>query len=331
MVYDWYLIGCNNNAIVAPIIAAQCNDPVIIQQVINYKTQIDIRIQQIVKIELSPPGDGGGNGQLHDLTISITIAKNPITRGSIQTITATVSDAESNEKIQGAQVNGKVKYVTAHTETFSCITDSSGKCSHSWVISGNAKPGTFTVSVEASAAGYKPASKTTTFGVVAKNDNATLPIANNTIVNDTSRVIVNDTGINGNETGPSDGEQGDTGSDNGNVTLLPPPDPCMENPSLPECISATVLPSNPIADPCIENPSLPECTLYEPPPLCEEAPTAEGCETLPPLPPQVETPVEEEETADEEEAAASDDSEEDAGGGDDVGDGDAGGGDDVGE
>jgi hypothetical protein len=307
MVYDWYLMGCNNNnAIVAPIIAAQCKDPVIIQQVINYKTQIDIRIQQIVKIEVSPPGDGGGgNGRLHDLTISITIAKNPITRGSIQTITVTVSDAESNEKIQGAQVNGKVQYVTAHTETFSCITDSSGKCSHSWQISGNAKPGTFTISVQASAAGYKPASKTTTFEVVAKNDNATLPIANNTIVNDTSRVIVNETDIHGNETGPSEGEQGDAGSNNDNVTLLPPPDPC------------------------IENPSLPECTLSEPPLLCEEDSPAEGCETLPP--PQVEPPIEEEETADEEEAAASDDSEEDGGGGDDGGDGDGGGGDDGGD
>jgi hypothetical protein len=133
MVYDWYLMGCNNNnAIVAPIIAAQCKDPVIIQQVINYKTEIDIRIQQIVKIEVSPPSDGGGgNGNLHDLTISITIAKDPITRGSIQTITVTVSDAESNEKIQGVKVNGKVQYVTGHTETFSCITDASGKCSHS--------------------------------------------------------------------------------------------------------------------------------------------------------------------------------------------------------
>jgi hypothetical protein len=126
------------------------------------------------------------------------------------------------------------------------------------------------------------ASKTTTFGIVAKNDNTTLPIANNTIVNDTSRLIVNDTGINGNETGPSDGEQGDTGSNNGNVTLLPP-------------------------DPCIENPSLAECTLPEPPALCEEDPTAERCETLPP-PPQVEPQIEEGETADEEEAVASDDS-----------------------
>ena len=148
------------------------------------------------------------------------------------------------------------------------------------------------MSVQASASGYNPASKTTTFEVVAKNDNITLPIANNTIVNDTTRVIVNETGFNGNETGPSEGEQGDAGSNNGNVTLLPPPDPCIENPSLPECISATVLPSIPIADPCIENPSLPECTLHElpppppPPPIdpCEQDPTAEGCEDPEPIP-----------------------------------------------
>jgi hypothetical protein len=262
MVYDWYPMGCNNNnTIVASIIAAQCNDPVIIQQVINYKTQIDIRIKQIVKIEVSPPGDrGGGNGKLLDLTISITIAKNPITPGNVQTITVTVSDAESNEKIRGAKVNGKVQYVTDHTETFSCITDARGKCWHSWRISGNAKTGTFTVSVQASASGYNPVSKTTTFEVVAKYDNITLPIANDTIVNDTSRVIVNETGFNGNETGPNEGEQGDVGSNNGKVALLPPPDPC------------------------IENPTLPECTLHEPPPLCEEDPDAEGCEDLEPIP-----------------------------------------------
>ena len=61
MVYDWYLMGCNNT-VLAPIIAAQCKDPVIMQLIINYKTQIDIRIKQIVKIVVRPPRDGGGNG-----------------------------------------------------------------------------------------------------------------------------------------------------------------------------------------------------------------------------------------------------------------------------
>jgi hypothetical protein len=254
MVYDWYLMGCNNT-IIAPIIAAQCKDPVIMQQVNNYKIQIDIRIKQIIKIEVSPPP-----GKLRDLTISITIAKDPITRGNVQTITVTVSDSKSNEKIEGAKVNGKVQYVTGHIETFSCITDARGKCSHSWRISGNATPGTFHVLVEVSASGYKSASKTTSFQVVPK-DNTTLPIVNDTIINETSRVMPNDTDTIGNETGFSDGENGgDTGNNNGdNATILPIlPDPCLENPSLPECTSAT-LPKL-LADPCLENPSLPECT-----------------------------------------------------------------------
>jgi hypothetical protein len=40
------------------------------------------------------------------------------------------------------------------------------------------------------------------------------------IVNDINRVIVNETDRDDNETGPSDEEKGDPGSDNGNVTLL---------------------------------------------------------------------------------------------------------------
>jgi hypothetical protein len=268
MVYDWYLMGCNNT-IIAPIIAAQCKDPVIMQQVNNYKIQIDIRIKQIIKIEVSPPP-----GKLRDLTISITIAKDPITRGNVQTITVTVSDSKSNEKIEGAKVNGKVQYVTGHIETFSCITDAGGKCSHSWRISGNARPGTFHVLVEVSASGYKSASKTTSFQVVPK-DNTTLPIVNNTMINDTSREIFNDTDTGDNNTVSSNVENGgDTGNDNGdNATLSILPDPCIENPSLPECASTTS-PSPPtlLFDPCIENPSLPECTLSEPKPPAENLP-----------------------------------------------------------
>jgi uncharacterized membrane protein YgcG len=60
MVYDWYYIGCNN-AIIAPIIAAQCKDPIIIQQVNNYKTQIDIRIRQIIVPPPPEPCDPAKN------------------------------------------------------------------------------------------------------------------------------------------------------------------------------------------------------------------------------------------------------------------------------
>ena len=65
------------------------------QQVNNYKTQLDIRIKQIIKIEVSPPGNEGGNGKLRNLAISVTIAKDPITCSNVQTITVTVSDANT--------------------------------------------------------------------------------------------------------------------------------------------------------------------------------------------------------------------------------------------
>jgi hypothetical protein len=42
MVYNSYLMGCNNNTTLAPIIAAQCDDPVIMQQVNKYKTDIEV-------------------------------------------------------------------------------------------------------------------------------------------------------------------------------------------------------------------------------------------------------------------------------------------------
>jgi hypothetical protein len=60
MVYDWFLMRCNNALLSTPIIAAQCRDPVIIQQVNKYETEIDIRIKQIVNI--IPSGGGGGDG-----------------------------------------------------------------------------------------------------------------------------------------------------------------------------------------------------------------------------------------------------------------------------
>jgi hypothetical protein len=125
MVYDWYLMGCNNT-ILAPIIAAQCKDPVIMQQIINYKTQINIRLKQIVKIEVPPPRDGGGNGgKLRDLTISIKIA-NPIVRGNTQTITVTVSDTNTKSPVSGVSVFIIVTYASGSTtKSFSGTTDNS--------------------------------------------------------------------------------------------------------------------------------------------------------------------------------------------------------------
>ena len=59
----------------------------------------------------SPPSNGTG------LTININIAHDPIVRGNEQTITVTVSDSDSGNKVSGASINGYIKYVTTHKET----------------------------------------------------------------------------------------------------------------------------------------------------------------------------------------------------------------------
>lgn len=99
------------------------------------------------------------------LSVDIGIAEDPITTGSIQTITVIVTDQSSNTKVVGAQVEGKVKYVTSTTKDFSGITDDQGMISYSWKIGSNSKPGTFTVDVKASANGYESLTKTKMFEV----------------------------------------------------------------------------------------------------------------------------------------------------------------------
>ena len=100
------------------------------------------------------------------LSLSISVAKDPIIRGNIQTITVKVSDANSKERIQGANVNVEVKYPTGTTKQFSGSTDSLGSVSFSWRISGDAVTGKFTVTAQASKDGYRSAHGTTSFNVI---------------------------------------------------------------------------------------------------------------------------------------------------------------------
>jgi hypothetical protein len=109
-----------------------------------------------------PPSNGT------DLTINIKIAHDPIVRGNEQSITVTVSESDSGDKISGAEVTGYVRYVTGHREIISGATDQNGVYKHSWPISGNAKIGTFMVHVDVSADGNMTGSKEKSFQVIAK-------------------------------------------------------------------------------------------------------------------------------------------------------------------
>ena len=85
-----------------------------------------------------------------DLELSINIDTNPITRGNEQTITVNIIDKDSKEELSGIEINGFIKYASrTTTKSFSGITDSDGKLSHSWKIGENSKPGLFEVMVKA--------------------------------------------------------------------------------------------------------------------------------------------------------------------------------------
>ena len=100
---------------------------------------------------------------LSKLDVSASVAKNPISRGSVESMAVKVT---SNDKaIANADVFAIVKYESGFTKSFSGKTDGKGLWMFSWQIGGNSNPGTFTVYVKASKAGYDFGNTSTSFTV----------------------------------------------------------------------------------------------------------------------------------------------------------------------
>ena len=112
------------------------------------------------------------------LALSLDITKDPIKRGSKETVITEVSDTTSKEKITGAKVVGKVTSMSggAIKESFEGTTDNDGQISYSWKIGENGKSTKYKVTVEASATGYQDVTSSTSFKVkpaiiiTSKND-----------------------------------------------------------------------------------------------------------------------------------------------------------------
>jgi hypothetical protein len=217
-------------------------------------------------IKISTEGDsddGRPRPPNKQLALSISFAKDTITRGSTQTVIVTVTDASTKSPISGASVSITVAYASGGTKkSFSGMTDTSGKVSFSFPIGGKSTPGIFTVSVHASKSSYQATSAKSSFKVIEAAQPG--PICPEGI--DSCPPC----SIQGNQTDID--------------CVPPPPDPCIENPNAEGC--------EPI-DPCIENPDAEGCTPLRdtcmggppgidgcPPPedSCEEDPNAEGCE-----------------------------------------------------
>lgn len=98
------------------------------------------------------------------LSVDISFAKNPISSGSVQTITVTVFDGGYKSYL--ASVEGTVTYASDGTQKhFGGTTDGYGQVVYSWEIEGNSTPGMFSVDVNVSA-GNQSISKHSSFEVI---------------------------------------------------------------------------------------------------------------------------------------------------------------------
>jgi hypothetical protein len=176
----------------------------------NQYSSINSQVVQVspnVKSSSTTTTSHSSGSTLKSLSVSIRVEHDPISRGSTQTVFVKVYDnnkGNSSKPVSEAHVDGKVIYASHEKiEPFSGITDSKGDMNppHSWQIGGNSDPGTFRVNAHASSKGYKPASATTAFVVIAKN---TANITNTTSTNTTTVLPGNNTSSGGINNSTSD-------------------------------------------------------------------------------------------------------------------------------
>ena len=110
----------------------------------------------------TPPSSSGVNSRpaasgenTKTMSVIFDILNNPVSRGSDQNITITVSDAASNESIAGATITGKLLYPgDNYVKDFSGTTDSNGQFAYHWTIGENGDAGELTIEAQVAASGY---------------------------------------------------------------------------------------------------------------------------------------------------------------------------------
>jgi hypothetical protein len=91
------------------------------------------------------------------LSVSITVGNNPISAGDKQSLTVSVSDAKTNDKVVGAKILGQVtKSSGLGSKGFVLHSDYSGQASYSWKIKQTAvAPDIYKVATTVAAPGYR--------------------------------------------------------------------------------------------------------------------------------------------------------------------------------
>ena len=111
----------------------------------------------------TPPPSSGASSQptvsgenTKTMSVTFNILNNPVSRGSDQNITITVSDAASNESIPGATITGKLLYPgDNYVKDFTGTTDPNGQFVYHWTIGKNGDAGELTIEAQVVAPGYE--------------------------------------------------------------------------------------------------------------------------------------------------------------------------------
>jgi hypothetical protein len=112
----------------------------------------------------SQPAASGENTKT--MSVIFDILNNPVSRGSDQNITITVSDAASNESIPGATITGKLLYPgDNYVKDFSGTTDPNGQFAYHWTIGKNGDAGELTIEAQLVAPGYESQTATSGFQI----------------------------------------------------------------------------------------------------------------------------------------------------------------------
>jgi hypothetical protein len=114
------------------------------------------------QVSSTPPPSSGASSQpavsgenTKNMSVIFDILNNPVSRGSDQNITITVSDAASNENIPGATIAGKLLYPgDNYVKDFSGTTDLNGQFVYHWTIGENGDAGELTIEAQVVASGY---------------------------------------------------------------------------------------------------------------------------------------------------------------------------------
>ncbi|MEP6577220.1 MAG: hypothetical protein ABJB85_12395 [Nitrososphaerota archaeon] len=102
----------------------------------------------------SQPVASGENNKT--MSVIFDILNNPVSRGSDQNITITVSDAVSNESIPGATITGKLLYPgDNYVKDFTGTTDPNGQFAYHWTIGKNGDAGELRIEAQVAASGYE--------------------------------------------------------------------------------------------------------------------------------------------------------------------------------